>query len=228
MAKDPEERQTHASLGGKISHRELPFGDFRDLILGHDSAGLIHRTNRSDRFVPVKHGPVLGEDAEGSTVGSDHFIDRVEAERGEVFQAIANRFTNPLGHTSAAEACPCGTWLIRGSWTLAAGDVNGTRGSSHIHLVSGMATLGVDWKRSGDIPAAFDERSRQRLPGILSFVRKHESHNPIRFQNPPTLGEDFSHQALVFIAPEMDTGMDLDEPYLVALEMFELEKGKGA
>jgi hypothetical protein len=26
----------------------------------------------------------------------------------------------------------------------------------------------------------------------------------------------------------METGMDLDEPFLVALEMFELERGKGS
>jgi len=34
------------------------------------------------------------------------------------------------------------------------------------------------------------------------------------------------HAGFRRIAPEMETGMDLDEPYLVALEMFELEKGK--
>jgi Tfp pilus assembly protein PilF len=47
-------------------------------------------------------------------------------------------------------------------------------------------------------------------------------------------GESFSglemmclmHAGFRRIAPEMETGMDLDEPYLVALEMFELEKGK--
>ena len=36
------------------------------------------------------------------------------------------------------------------------------------------------------------------------------------------------HAGFRRIAPEMETGMDLDEPYLVALEMFELEKGKGS
>jgi hypothetical protein len=30
------------------------------------------------------------------------------------------------------------------------------------------------------------------------------------------------------LPPKSGSVMDLDEPYLVALEMFELEKGKGA
>jgi len=49
-------------------------------------------------------------------------------------------------------------------------------------------------------------------------------------------GESFSglemmclmHAEFRRLVPEMETGMDLDEPYLVALEMFELEKGKGS
>jgi len=49
-------------------------------------------------------------------------------------------------------------------------------------------------------------------------------------------GESFSglemmclmHAGFRRLAPDMETGMDLDEPYLVALEMFELEKGKGS
>lgn len=35
------------------------------------------------------------------------------------------------------------------------------------------------------------------------------------------------HAGLRRRVPDMETGMDLDEPYLVALEMFELGKGKG-
>ena len=49
-------------------------------------------------------------------------------------------------------------------------------------------------------------------------------------------GESFSglemmclmHAGFRRLAPDMETGMDLDEPYLVALEMFELEKGREA
>jgi len=49
-------------------------------------------------------------------------------------------------------------------------------------------------------------------------------------------GESFSglemmclmHAGFRRLAPDMETGMDLDEPFLVALEMFELERGKGS
>ena len=55
-----------------------------DLVLGNYPAGLVHSADGGDLLVPVHNGPVLGQHMQRTTIGRDHLVHRIQAQRFEL------------------------------------------------------------------------------------------------------------------------------------------------
>jgi Tfp pilus assembly protein PilF len=160
-----------------------------------------------------------------------HWIDRSKTLAGETEYVLVDEFADMLGLRDWYE------------WRPDPGDHEVTdtvlEGATNPELLEELHPAAV-WhllsalRRYDKLPVATVREIAYEV-GLLGQSGLNYASTDKKYTLRTIPGESFSglelmclmHAGFRRIAPEMETGMDLDEPYLVALEMFELEKGNG-